>query len=127
MFYLKENMNQEIKTRWVEALRCGEYKQGRKALRQEDKFCCLGVLCELAVKDGAIPKPLPQGSRYIYGEPGNSSSNYLPGKVMDWAGIENLNWAGKYNISEENDGYLASDNDNGKTFEEIASIIEEKF
>lgn len=40
-------MSPELKTRWLEALRSGEYKQGRAYLRKDDKFCCLGVLCDL--------------------------------------------------------------------------------
>lgn len=40
-------MDQEIKTRWVAALRSGRYTQGQGALRSEDNFCCLGVLCDL--------------------------------------------------------------------------------
>jgi hypothetical protein len=40
-------MNPEVKARWVAALRSGEYKQGKGALRLNNKFCCLGVLCDL--------------------------------------------------------------------------------
>jgi hypothetical protein len=40
-------MDPEIKTRWVEALRSGRYEQGRKALRFQGEYCCLGVLCAL--------------------------------------------------------------------------------
>jgi hypothetical protein len=38
---------QALKQRWVEALRSGEYEQGAGALRNGDKFCCLGVLCDI--------------------------------------------------------------------------------
>lgn len=39
---------------WIEALRSGEYSQYRGGLRglRDDSFCCLGVLCDLAAKDG---------------------------------------------------------------------------
>ena len=40
-------MNKDIKQKWVKALRSGEYKQGSRFLHYEDKFCCLGVLCDL--------------------------------------------------------------------------------
>ena len=33
---------------WIEALRSGEYQQGRRYLKKGDNYCCLGVLCELA-------------------------------------------------------------------------------
>ena len=42
--------------KWVDALRSGEYKQTRGALRGDDegnepKFCCLGVACDLYAKE----------------------------------------------------------------------------
>lgn len=41
-------MNEELKTKWLEALRSGRYEQGRGCLRDlEDKYCCLGVLCDV--------------------------------------------------------------------------------
>lgn len=30
---------------WIAALRSGEYKQGRRMLVEDDKYCCLGVGC----------------------------------------------------------------------------------
>lgn len=45
-------MKQEWKDKWIAALRSGEYKQGNAVLRSEDnKFCCLGVLCDLVIKE----------------------------------------------------------------------------
>lgn len=40
-------MNKEIKDKWVEALRSGNYKQGYGNLQTGDSYCCLGVLCEI--------------------------------------------------------------------------------
>jgi hypothetical protein len=40
-------MNPEIKTKWVAALRSGTYEQGSHVLRKGDRYCCLGVLCEI--------------------------------------------------------------------------------
>ena len=52
-------MKQEIKQQWITALRSGNYPQGRGYLRRIDDdgkegYCCLGVLCELAVNAGVI-------------------------------------------------------------------------
>ena len=53
-------MKADIKDRWVNALLGGQYKQGRGALFQRDwkrgepRFCAMGVLCDLAVRDGVI-------------------------------------------------------------------------
>ena len=47
-------MNKEIKKRWVKALRSGKYKQGFKALRINDTYCVLGVLCDLYGQDKGL-------------------------------------------------------------------------
>lgn len=46
-------MDPELKTQWITALRSGDYKQGRFALKnvdpgKDDVYCCLGVLCAIA-------------------------------------------------------------------------------
>ena len=40
-------MDQELKAKWVAALRSGEYEQGSDVLYRGGKFCCLGVLHKL--------------------------------------------------------------------------------
>jgi hypothetical protein len=41
-------MDAEIKRKWVEALRSGEYAQGHQTLRDETgAMCCLGVLAHI--------------------------------------------------------------------------------
>jgi hypothetical protein len=57
-------MDKELKTKWVSALRSGEYKQGMDTLRdKDDNFCCLGVLCDLI--DKTAWRPLSTCYRYI--------------------------------------------------------------
>lgn len=120
-------MKPEIAKIWVEALRSGEYEQCTSVLRSTDnKFCCLGVLCELAVKEGVIgpPEINNQTSYYIYDKVNNGGSVtylkrgiYPPYEVTYWAGLHNR--YGEYcNTS------LAEHNDNGMTFDQIADIIE---
>ncbi len=41
-------MNPEIKAKWVAALRSGQYQQGAEYLENDGRYCCLGVLCEVA-------------------------------------------------------------------------------
>ena len=75
-------MNPEIKKMWVEALRSGEYKQTTGALRQLDMdsalpcYCCLGVLCDLAVKAG-VTNPFYE-----------NHTACLPTSVYKWAGLD---------------------------------------
>lgn len=44
-------MNTEVKEKWVAALRSGGYTQGYESLKFEKTFCCLGVLCDLFLKE----------------------------------------------------------------------------
>lgn len=46
-------MDKELAVKWIEALRSGKYKQGRSRLKHSGRYCCLGVLCEVA---GYTPK-----------------------------------------------------------------------
>lgn len=43
-------MDKELKAKWVEALRSGDFKQTQSVLHdpQNNSYCCLGVLCKVA-------------------------------------------------------------------------------
>jgi hypothetical protein len=146
-------LNSEIKTRWVSALRSGDFQQGKSKLALKEgaespmMHCCLGVLCELAVEDGIVEaENLPWGTggeirRFADGT--NRASTQLPSKVAQWAGLRNegdmamcdpylytipnpLNSNIPYSVtcSEANDGY-PSQGIYRKSFSEIADLIEE--
>ena len=109
-------MNDEIKAKWVAALRSGEFKQGHGGLRDGDRFCCLGVLCEIhrRIERGKRKwKKMDESPFKWY------LDNYqvLPGVVQNWAGLEHENPA-----TEQ--GALAELNDDGLDFDSIADIIE---
>ncbi len=51
-------MDQEVKAKWIAALKSGKYKQGRDRLRgPKDKFCCLGVLCDVIDSTKWVKEP----------------------------------------------------------------------
>lgn len=127
-------MNQEVKTKWLAALRSGEYEQGREQLHYQSKsresFCCLGVLCDLAFKEGVVTRhqyddevrygdvpdpygdvPDPYGVR-------EGEANYLPPEVQEWAGL-------RRNPATEA-GVLSIRNDEGWSFDRIANLIEKQ-
>lgn len=119
-------MNPEIKQRWIEALKSGQYWQGKNLLKQEDSegqitYCCLGVLCELYLED--YPEAFGGWVRTEKGEFSlDSQGAALPGAVREWSGMESS--LGGYGGG----GALFLDNDTyNKSFGEIAEIIEEKF
>lgn len=121
-------MNKEIKAQWLTALRSGEYKQGSGFLRivgqngTENRFCCLGVLCDLAVKAG-VTEVLTERYETRYGKDGDTNTAVLPGHVREWAGLDTH--AGSYGA--EKSYSLTGDNDGGMTFSEIADVIEKEF
>lgn len=134
-------MNPEIKKRWVEALRSGRFKKGTGKLhwyREDtpDEFCCLGVLCEIAIEDGVVKRNLKElynGYRfYSYTGLGTDAEDFLPGDVREWA---ELNINNPYYLARgeredllENRAYLSVMNDNEyTTFDEIADVIEQRF
>lgn len=50
-------MNPEAKRLWLEALRSGRYRQERGWLHLDGGgYCCLGVLCDVAIKAGVTVK-----------------------------------------------------------------------
>jgi len=116
-----EPMNPTIKAQWLEALRSGEYKQGRECLRQDDKdailYCCLGVLCDLHRKaTGTHQWEALSDEDLIYSYAHNEK--YLPATVEYWAKLPFKVGS----ISAE--GILAEANDDGVDFPTIADWIE---
>lgn len=41
-------MDKKLKSKWIKALRSGKYQQGNMVLKSGGKYCCLGVLREVA-------------------------------------------------------------------------------
>lgn len=123
-------MKQDIKERWVARLRSGQDEQGKGELRSDDdKKCCLGVLCEIAVEDGIIAPPVLQYGAYVYD---GHYHSFLPPKVQKWAGLDDGNPVVRY--AEDHDGRapLGSLNDSDGDyipefdFLKIADLIEEQ-
>lgn len=118
-------MKQEIKERWVEALRSGKYEQGTGALTTgSGRYCCLGVLCDLAVADGAIEPPIVvEAGMLAYGTRGETE--HLPRLVQLWAGLEQHSPEVLVDPDEGSWQELVELNDNtGLNFHEIADLIE---
>ena len=102
---------------WVKALRSGKYKQTTSVLHDEEGFCCLGVACDISGlgkwKSGLYEK------RYAI-DGGAGSVSVLPIPVRDWLGLKSTNpTVGQKQLSIYNDA--------GKSFEEIADIIEREY
>ena len=109
-------MKPEIKAKWVAALRSGEYQQGVGRLREENQFCCLGVLCDLYQKEH------PDADWLSLSRAARNTHLQVPSQlVTEWSEIHD------YNPLVQIDGmarWLTSHNDDGRTFAEIADAIE---
>lgn len=103
-------MDKEIQDKWVKALRSGKYQQGRRALRTTDnKYCCLGVLCDLVASDEWSKSEDPDDPFYYHGP-----TSVMPDvRLCDDVGLD-----------EDFSFDLAHANDAGSTFHEIADMIE---
>ena len=126
-------MNSQIKQKWIDALRSGEYPQGQSKLYSGDGFCCLGVLCDIYAKevgDSSWVKKDPSKSDYEdkwdywYFD---DQSEVLPECVSKWAELdENDPIVTKDIVGHLYTTTLASLNDKGVTFEDLSEVIEEQ-
>ena len=93
-----------MRAKWTEALRSGEYQQGRRALRDGDAFCCLGVACDLYDRTAWDGNAFTQGPWVAY--------LTLLETVADSFGVGGIGH------------FLSKANDFGATFDDIADAID---
>jgi len=113
-------MKTEIADKWIAALLSGEYKQAKGKLYDGEGYCCLGVLCKVLggefIKEDSYVNHIKDIWRCEH------ESEILPLSIKEKAGMASL--SGEYNYDRSFDAQLTRDNDDGKTFEEIADIID---
>jgi len=132
-------VNQEVVKLWVDALRSGEYQQTTELLHDNKGLCCLGVASSLyckLVRD--ISEPYTYVKKVGKVENGEYSTeeetvhcikygdnhDILPKEVKDWIGLQRPD--GTFETDDGVPDSLADLNDSGKTFAEIADIIESR-
>lgn len=128
-------MKKEIKDKWVAALNSGEYKQIKGFLKTNEGHCCLGVLCEIYAQETQAGEFKLNQDEYAEDKIAYDFKAYntedtdfevLPDVVKDWAGIKTN--SGEYSKSEMGKRKeLTEDNDTGKSFIQIANIIENEW
>lgn len=147
----------EVKKLWLDALRSERYAQAQKRLMKPEyegkpKACCLGVLCDVMMKEGLIEGEwksvsLMGETRLSFVTP-NGSNTLLPPEDVIRAAFDmpkeafdrsvvtvHRTFATKLRnnskfcrgvLLDDHDARLFELNDNGASFAEIADIIEEK-
>lgn len=106
--------------KWVDALRSGEFRQGKLGLRIENAYCCLGVACEIYRR--TTRKGKWENGAFVVADD-DWDSMVMPRTVADWFGT---------NKNPEVDrphtrGSVAGFNDGGADFPTIANAIEREF
>lgn len=101
---------------WVEALESGKYKQGTLWLKADGKYCCLGVLCELAglaynehtlaFTDGEEPQ-----------------TDVLPQSLVDRIGLRDKSGGFRTSQWDESSSLIGLNDDDRFTFKQIAEFI----
>jgi hypothetical protein len=107
-------MKKEIKEKWIEALRSGNYAQGQGELHNPDNktYCCLGVLADVTGHDPIAVKRLPESGNI------HAAEEYLNYKVLDEVGLSH---SAQQLLANMNDGF---GNCRAHSFAEIADYIE---
>ena len=106
------NSVKRARAKWVDALRSGKYKQTRSALRHGDTYCCLGVACAV-LGDGEWATTASQNGWEFRFSDGQRKAGDLPWSMLDRLGL-----------STDQQRVLMDLNDNGVSFDAIATHIE---
>mgnify|MGYP001337766122 CR=1 FL=1 len=116
-------MDEEVKEMWAAALESSRYVQGKGRLRYDGKYCCLGVLCELAVKIGVRVDEGFDPNRPA--DTFNGNYAYPPQEVLDWAGL-NLNDPSINHPKYGERGISVLNDEFDVPFPELAKLIREQ-
>ena len=103
---------EEARKLLAEDLRTTDAAQGKECLRNGKSFCCLGRACEVFKKH--------EDPRFKY----RGSSLSMPEIVQSWYGFETAEGHFWEEPGHRGRRCLTHENDSGKTFPEIAAIIE---
>lgn len=110
--------NVEAVERWFTKLESGDYSQAEGHLHVKDTFgeafCCLGLACRVAKEMGVDLLEGEKDDLVTY----EGNGEMLPRKVMEFFGFATPDGQ----VDEDSSHTLASHNDDGMSFEEIAAV-----
>ena len=123
-------MSKYWKEAWLDALRSGEYKQCRGALRKvkgkTESFCCLGVLTDLVIKDNSNCGEWRDNKNYFNSSIGLHTLDHLglPSLVKSYVELSSDFYSPGNIYTDDGVIVLANKNDKGASFKQIADMIE---
>lgn len=98
----------KFKAKWLAALRSNKYAQGRDWLRNNSKYCCLGVACDVLKPNG-----WNDANSWQYDNYASRSTTVIPDSVRSLI-----------RLSKKEQDHLINMNDRGDDFNRIADHIE---
>lgn len=127
---IKEKLTPAVRARvrrWIHNLESGKYKQGRNKLRVGDKFCCLGVACDMLAKtkkgvwvdkdSGEKRFDILWKGHKEYGSVTRIPTEFAPLFGLDQYDLSTFHGQSKYMIM----------NDEGRSFLEVAAQLRKDF
>lgn len=129
-------VNRAVAQKWVDALRSGEYQQTIGKLGRVDEatgersYCCLGVLCEVAVADEVIPPAVVTDEDNLeydscLGTPSGKVAEYLwPGSLLTDEDTWDVGTPRELSGYTGHVGLTTLNDTHGYTFNQIADAIE---
>lgn len=108
-------MRTKLMQKWIDALRSGKYQQGQGCLSNGNKFCCLGVACDISGLGQWVHSSF--GYRMYDTADYGGSSMALPSDVKDALGV----------FSDVELDLIDMNDKHGKSFDDIAQFLEDRF
>jgi predicted transcriptional regulator len=126
-------MKKKIADKWIAALKSGNYKQGKYRLHSGDCFCALGVLCDVAEKEGIAERKILNTRANIlvgyYVKDNNpdviqfASYAELDDGMLKWSGIKDS----RATLADKTQSVANLNDNEDKSFEEIADFIKKNY
>ena len=113
----------EIKARFIKALRSNEYMKAEGCLKDQDCFCALGVLADLAVQDKLArwyKDSLVTSNGYMF-------ASHFPSQLITWAcGADASSLDTNFPLpnSKEAESLSHANDELGMSLPEIACLVE---
>ena len=127
-------MKPVTKKDWIDALRSGEFKQCTGAMAKRDpeagttSYCCLGVLATIAGVGVRVDAAAPVGHAMLFNFAGEFIASGIIPEAYQNIIVSDLDLSTLMTWGEGDDDLmriLTTKNDNGATFEDIATYLEE--
>lgn len=108
-------MKKDKLDKWLNALRSGAFKNIAGALRNNEGYCAMGILCEISGLSNWEPQKDCTRLKYL------GQDKYLPKEVAEWAGMS------PEEISSVTAFLIAYNDQVRVSFYDVANLLEDNY